>query len=451
MRKKQLYLTNFLNSIKDLNNFGESNSRNDSKTIFIKTETEEVPSVLLSSPTTNLSSECHLDVHSLEEEATSEPSPDVSESDNIIQNAINSASENEQIVDPSEIFPFYANRRRIVELYFKNPSFGRGKIAQLVGVARTTVDRTIRRYKLKQNEIISASVNRQTDDPSIIFPGNANRQRIVDLYLKNPAFLPGKIAKLVGVARTTVDRTINKYKHLVLNNKKTQEDCEYCVCQICGKLLKSQQSYSAHIKIVHKKNKSQQCDICGRECFNKAILRSHMQVHVPNEFKIKNFQCDHCEKSFDNKNYIKRHLFAHHTKFKSYSCYLCGKNFYSQTTLKTHHASHSEKMFQCDYPDCEKMFKHKKSMALHRNVHSKELRFECPYDSCDNFYVGKRNLNLHIFTWHKKIKEKCPVGNGCKFASGRKYHMKVHLKKHSELSVEELEKYNKQLSFMNLC
>ncbi|CRL06941.1 CLUMA_CG019621, isoform A [Clunio marinus] len=301
-----------------------------------------------------------------------------------------------------------------------------------------------------KNEIKSASDNKKMVDPSEIFPGNANHQRIVDVYLKNPFLSERKVEKLVGFSRGTVRRVIRKYKSITSNNEQTDESSQYYACEICGKLLKGKHSYNNHINLIHEKKKFRQCDICDRRFINKTDLKLHMKVHIPKEFRIKNLQCDHCDKSYDTKQNLKRHLIANHLKFKLHSCNLCEKSFHSEKSLKLHHVSHNKRNVQCDYPDCEKMFKSNKYMLRHKKVHMKELQVKCPYEDCNKSYAKKENLDLHIFVNHKKIREKCPVGNGCKFSVGRRDYMRAHLKKHSELSAGELEKYFKQLSTMNL-
>jgi hypothetical protein len=64
--------------------------------------------------------------------------------------------------------------------------------------------------------------------------------------------------------------------------------------------------------------------------------------------------------------------------------------------------------------------------------------------------TSNQKLDRHVTLIHEKLRTPCPVGNGCKFSVGRRDYMRTHLKKHIELSSEDLEKYLNSVKDMKI-
>ena len=109
------------------------------------------------------------------------------------------------------------------------------------------------------------------------------------------------------------------------------------------------------------KQKSDSCQICGKICMSKWILKEHERLHTGE----KPLQCSHCEKSFRAKQGLYVHIRTHHSKTVAENCDQCGKTFNYKRGLIKHLSKDHGKVtgFNCD--ECNEEFMTAKSLDSH--------------------------------------------------------------------------------------
>ena len=105
---------------------------------------------------------------------------------------------------------------------------------------------------------------------------------------------------------------------------------EFKKCEICNKTYNSL-SLKSHIKAVHKKEKENICETCGKPFFSKSGLRMHMAVHFGNQMP-----CDQCGKCYRDKTRLNEHIKIAHEGRRDYPCAHCGKAFQTRKYQKMH-------------------------------------------------------------------------------------------------------------------
>ncbi len=93
-------------------------------------------------------------------------------------------------------------------------------------------------------------------------------------------------------------------------------------CQHCEKVFPSIATANKHKKQRHQEIV---CTICGKICYGKEDLKSHVKLH--------NNKCGTCFKSFTSKKDMDEHIEREH---KVHKCFLCGRGFYFETSLLNH-------------------------------------------------------------------------------------------------------------------
>lgn len=150
---------------------------------------------------------------------------------------------------------------------------------------------------------------------------------------------------------------------------------------------------------------------------------------------------------------LKEHVLAQHPepgRAKNFICDICGKDFYTLRSQKTHANSHKERKFHCDVEGCDKKFFTAFPLEKHKQSdHYGIKEFKCEYPGCDKAYGYRQRLRRHEVETHLE-KPKCPVNN-CTFRVGRTSYMKKHLKSHTEIDSQELNKYLLSVRNMNLA
>lgn len=292
--------------------------------------------------------------------------------------------------------------------------------------------------------------------------------------------------------------------------EKTKKLKSKVLCSICGFLCASNKSRKSHMKAIHFKTKNHFCDICGEGFLRKESIRLHVFKHIPEELQERNFKCKSCPKSFKCQRSLILHIKGMHQKGKevkcdcgksfatkkrlhyhqkcvhqkekySKKCEICGKLLYdasklrehiriyhteggrgnficsdcgkacdSVSRLNVHQKIHEGITYTCNEPDCGKDYQTKAALRNHKNnSHLKFSDFICEVENCGKAFVTDHKLQRHMKVKHVKHRVNCPV-ESCKFMVGRRDYMKNHLKKHTELDREELQKRLDSVKDMDL-
>ena len=208
---------------------------------------------------------------------------------------------------------------------------------------------------------------------------------------------------------------IEQYDDLYLKLLRIEEDLERKyrstelpkqVCNICGKVFKSEGGLEAHVKQSHEGNSTPwSCHLCGKSFTRKASLEEHIDRHRG----LKQRHCQICDKYFYQTAYW-RHMTVQHNSLRTEKkggsgsrckCSQCGKVLASDQALKLHQESCGsvQPSLQCGYcpPNKRKSFPTAVKLNLHiRNVHTKvansHLCVEC----------GQTFSNYHTMYQHQK-------------------------------------------------
>ncbi|XP_055376225.1 transcription factor grauzone-like [Condylostylus longicornis] len=156
----------------------------------------------------------------------------------------------------------------------------------------------------------------------------------------------------------------------------------------CDKIYASRPSLNSHIQHVHKVT-TKVCDLCGK-ILHSDNFHKHMRKHsiVANE-KV---ECHICN-SLLGKKYIKTHLKNHEEANMDHVCPTCGKNSPNRKALYKHiyEVHRLKKSHPCTV--CKKSFKSKDLLTQHLPVHTGENNFKCSF--CSRLFKFKSNLCDH--------------------------------------------------------
>ncbi|XP_057670367.1 gastrula zinc finger protein XlCGF57.1-like [Diorhabda carinulata] len=219
-------------------------------------------------------------------------------------------------------------------------------------------------------------------------------------------------------------------------------------CKDCFRVFSYRLLFRKH-KCISNRKKSNECNICFKNCRTKFGLSNHLKMH-----KLDTIICNICSKQFLRNNFYKHyrthieresqldtHMQCYKTffnpvticsieqptkKFSSnnYQCNVCFREFISKTHLNTHMYDHmGVKPFMCEF--CSKEFVRIDSLRNHLKMHTNDRKFQC--DICQRRFVRRITLIEHyrIHTGEKPFK--CEV---CSKTFTQKSQLKSHAKTH---------------------
>uniref|UniRef100_A0A1B0CR37 C2H2-type domain-containing protein n=1 Tax=Lutzomyia longipalpis TaxID=7200 RepID=A0A1B0CR37_LUTLO len=191
--------------------------------------------------------------------------------------------------------------------------------------------------------------------------------------------------------KSTLTVSCNFKQQCMVSNEKIIEPQKPKCCRECDISFPNAREYYVHYKeerghlgpyrrkrkgLVISKKEKVACEICGK-CVSRTSIASHHLVHV----KENTCFCALCGRGFKAKKYLEIHMKIH-TQEKNYTCKYCEMSFVHSHTLKAHilklHETHkqSKEVFQCTI--CDKKLKRKHYMECHMRRHRRDFQHECP-------------------------------------------------------------------------
>ena len=170
------------------------------------------------------------------------------------------------------------------------------------------------------------------------------------------------------------------------------------VCEICGLSYGTRQSLLLHKNNTHNDNREKLlCPNCPRMFMSPAGLSYHMQTKH-DEGNVFNFPCSVCGKICKEKKLLKAHMISHQDT-RDFKCEICPAVFKTMAYLNLHKKRH-EKAFVCFCQYCQKGFYEAKALREHENTHTGAKPYACSF--CDYTCANRANLRKHEKLVHKK-------------------------------------------------
>ena len=203
-----------------------------------------------------------------------------------------------------------------------------------------------------------------------------------------------------------------------------EDNCKH-ICEVCSKvfLYERKQAYQMHIK-YHKKQKDEECTICGKLFIEKYQMKQHEKSHA----LPKPMLCDKCGKSFPNTTGLRKHKANVHVESREkIQCSICAKLYSNMENLQYHirsaHDSSCHDSFSCSI--CNKTFKHKRLLKVHEQTHRETRDFKC--DKCDATFKRASDLSGHNKRHEKAYKHFCKFCNKGFYQKHKvQYHENIH-------------------------
>ncbi|KAF7286020.1 hypothetical protein GWI33_008323 [Rhynchophorus ferrugineus] len=169
---------------------------------------------------------------------------------------------------------------------------------------------------------------------------------------------------------------------------------EYVVkCEMCNMGFVTNQEYINHMGSKHGAG-GHMCNICGRTCYDKAALQSHMARHAEGYNENTNIRCEICNKTFLQERYLRHHFQRIHLNGgQRFICDLCGKKVNSKRSLRDHMYIHQGiKPLACK--ECGKSFGLRTTLKLHIRTHTGQRPYHCTV--CGKSFTQRSPLTVHM-------------------------------------------------------
>lgn len=181
-------------------------------------------------------------------------------------------------------------------------------------------------------------------------------------------------------------------------------------CPKCDRKFYYKAYFQFHYKDVHRDDREEICQFCGKVFKNSRRLNSHILIHQSNAEK--KFKCGQCEKSFNFSGDLARHKRVHEN-VKPYSCHLCPKSFVQSYALRLHINVHNKVKYTCDL--CASDFSSKPTLKKHmtkclngiaviRTPRSssgiERERYKCFSENCEREFSSRKYLGIHLDKSH---------------------------------------------------
>lgn len=182
---------------------------------------------------------------------------------------------------------------------------------------------------------------------------------------------------------TEADRDVHRTECSGEQGKRFRKQSSFDMqCDLCSRLLKTDQSYRTHMKRVHGRNVTKyKCKRC-RNVFNKEFS---LQNHQCNKKLIEIITCNFCGKNFIQKASLENHILRMHS-VTDVVCKICKRHFDNQVEYDSHK------------DECSKSAKHD----------SIQNRAPCECDIC-----GRQMSNIYTLKKHKTLFHSSPGAIFC--------------------------------------
>lgn len=181
-------------------------------------------------------------------------------------------------------------------------------------------------------------------------------------------------------------------------------------CPKCNRQFFYKAYFQFHYKDVHRQDREEICQFCGKVFKNSRRLNSHILIHKSDGNK--KFKCEQCDKQFHFSGDYARHKRVHEN-IKPYKCHLCTKSFIQSYALKLHINVHNKIKYTCDLCDAEfsgkptlkrHMLKCLNGIAVSRAPRGSSTiereRYKCFVAECDRQFSSRKYLGVHLDKTH---------------------------------------------------
>ncbi|XP_068628434.1 gastrula zinc finger protein XlCGF57.1-like [Battus philenor] len=173
-------------------------------------------------------------------------------------------------------------------------------------------------------------------------------------------------------------------------HRKTHSTNTFYTCSICGKQFKHAFSLKRHL-YVHESGQFA-CNICKKLLKSKQSYQAHIQRH----YNVFNYSCEDCGSTFVTCSELLNHR-KKHIMNKNLECHLCGYKTRAKKSLVIHLKRHAgEKSYKCEI--CPYSFYTKGDLQRHRRVHTHDKPFTCP--TCGQRFTQSPSMNKHMQNVH---------------------------------------------------